>query len=161
MSVAAVAVLIGALTVANLGKHTPVPTLTAAAPSSNAAVDGGACTGLSGATVTDRYGDPGTVAGVVASFEHAYYRLRSADAALRVVAPEAGLVADVLAAGIRSIPEGSTYCVAITPIAAGSANVHVVERHPDRSRTDYLQVINTRPDGAGLLITNIQKQAAQ
>jgi hypothetical protein len=95
----------------------------------------------------------------VASFENAFYRLRSADTALRVVAPEAGLAADALAAGIASIPVGSTYCVAITPIAGGSANVHVVEQHPDHTRTDYLQVINTRPDGPGLLITNIQKQA--
>ncbi|WP_051025591.1 hypothetical protein [Nocardia aobensis] len=159
VTVAAVAVLTGALTVAHPGGHTAVPTRTAAPPSSNAAAVGGACAGLTGATVTDRDGDPRTVAGVVASFENAYYRLRSADAALRVVAPEAGLAADALAAGIASIPEGSTYCVAITPIATGSANVHVVEQHPDRSRTDYLQVINTRTDGANLLITNIQKQA--
>ncbi|WP_157122216.1 hypothetical protein [Nocardia violaceofusca] len=159
VTAAAVLVLIGALVVADPSGHTAVPTPTAAPPSTNAAADGGACAGLTGATVTDRDGDPRTVAGTVASFENAYYRLRSADAALRVVAPEAGLAADALAAGIASIPEGSTYCVAITPIAAGSANVHVVEQHPDRSRTDYLQVINTRPDGAGLLITNIQKQA--
>ncbi len=159
VTVAAVAVLIGALTVANSGGNTVVPTRTAAPPSSNAAADGGACAGLTGATVTDQDGDPRTVAGVVAFFDNAYYRLRSADAALRVVAPEAGVAADALAAGIASIPAGSTYCVAITPIAAGSANVHLVEQHPDRSRTDYLQVINTRPDGAGLRITNIQKQA--
>lgn len=159
VTMAASLVLVGALTVANPSGHTAVPTPTAAPPSSNAAAAGGACAGLTGATVTDRDGDPRTVAGVVASFENAYYRLRSADAALRVVAPEAGLAADALAAGIASIPAGSTYCVAITPIAAGSANVHVVEQHPDRSRTDYLQVINTRPDGAGLRITNIQKQA--
>jgi hypothetical protein len=159
VTVAAVAVLIGAMTVADPGGHTPVPTRTAAPPSSKTAADGGACAGLSGDTVTDRDGDPRTVAGVVASFENAYYRLRSADAALRVVAPEAGLAADALAAGIASIPAGSTYCVAITPVAAGSANVHVVEQHPDRTRTDYLQVINTRPTDSGLLITNIQKQA--
>ena len=159
VTAAAVLVLIGALVVADPNGHTLVPTRTAAPPPSNAAADGGACGGLTGATVTDRDGDTRTVAGVVASFENAYYRLRSADTALRVVAPEAGLAADALAAGIASIPVGSTYCVAITPIAGGSANVHVVEQHPDHTRTDYLQVINTRPDGPGLLITNIQKQA--
>ncbi|MBF6272927.1 MULTISPECIES: hypothetical protein [Nocardia] len=159
MTVAAVLMLIGALVVVDPGGHTQVPTRTAAPPASGTAVAGVACAGLTGATVTDRDGDIRTVAGVVASFENAYYRLRNADAALRVVAPEAGLAADALAAGIASIPAGSTYCVAITPIGAGSANVHVVEQHPDRTRTDYLQVINTRPDGPGLLITNIQKQA--
>ncbi|MBF5000681.1 hypothetical protein IRT45_26435 [Nocardia sp. BSTN01] len=159
VTVAAVLVLIGALVVADPGGHGLAPTRTAAPPTSNAATAGGACAGLTGTTVTDRDGDTRTVAGVVASFENAYYRLRNADAALRVVAPEAGLAADALAAGIASIPAGSTYCVAITPIAGGSANVHVVEQHPDRTRTDYLQVINTRPDGPGLVITNIQKQA--
>ncbi|OXR39699.1 hypothetical protein B7C42_08233 [Nocardia cerradoensis] len=159
VTVAALLVLIGALTVADHGGHTPVPAFTAAPPTSSASAVGGACAGLTGTTVTDREGDPATLAGVVASFENAYYRLRDADAALRVVAPEAGLAAGALAAGIASIPAGSTYCVAITPIAAGSANVHVVEQHPDRTRTDYLQVINTRPTNSGLLITNIQKQA--
>ncbi|WP_143860569.1 hypothetical protein [Nocardia cerradoensis] len=159
MTVGAVLVLIGALVVADPGRHTAVPTRTAALPTSSAAAASGACAGLTGATVTDRDGDTVTVAGVIASFENAYYRLRNADAALRVVAPEAGLAVDALAAGIASIPAGSTYCVAIAPIGVGSANVHVVEQHPDRTRTDYLQVINIRPDGPGLLITNIQKQA--
>ncbi|MFI7194411.1 hypothetical protein [Nocardia nova] len=159
VTVAAVLVLIGALTVADHGGHTPVPAHTAAPPTNSAAVASGACAGLSGTTVTDREGDTATIAGVVASFENAYYRLRDVDAALRVVAPEAGLAADALAAGIASIPAGSTYCVAITPIAAGSANVHVVEQRPDRTRIDYLQVINIRPTDNGLLITNIQKQA--
>ncbi|MDN2500625.1 hypothetical protein FHY52_28655 [Nocardia nova] len=159
VAVAAVLVLIGAFVVVDPSGHTQVPTRTAVPLTSNAAAAGGACAGLTGATVTDRDGDTRTVAGVVASFENAYYRLRDANAALRVVAPEAGLTAGALAAGIASIPAGSTYCVAITPFAAGSANVHVVEQHPDHTRTDYLQVINTRPDGPGLVITNIQKQA--
>jgi hypothetical protein len=159
VAVAAVLVLIGALVVADPSGHTQVPTRIAVPPTSNAAATGGACAGLTGATVTDRDGDTRTVVGVVASFENAYYRLRDANAALRVVAPEAGLAAGALAAGIASIPAGSTYCVAVTPIGAGSANVHVVEQHPDHTRTDYLQVINTRPNGPGLLITNFQKQA--
>src|SRR5690606_7878783 len=46
----------------------PSPTATAAGP----------CTGLSGTVVTDRAGDPTTVAGVIASFEAAYYIHRDA-----------------------------------------------------------------------------------
>ncbi len=133
--------------------------VTAVAPSATAAVEG-ACTGLSGTVVTDRLADTTTtLAGVIAAFEAAYYIDRSAEAAMRLLAPESGITADGLAAGIASIPIGSTHCVAITPISETTANVHVVELHPDRQRVDYLQVINTRPvEGGGLLISNVQGQ---
>ncbi|MFD6108420.1 hypothetical protein ACFWFQ_37885, partial [Nocardia salmonicida] len=74
--------------------------------------------------------------------------------------PEAGLVAAALTAGIASIPPGTTHCVAITLIADTAAEVHLVERHRDSSRIDYLQLINTRREPTGdILITNIQKRA--
>ena len=158
VTVGTVLVLIGALTVADPGGRTAIPTVTAAPPTRAAANATGPCAGLSGSTVTDRDATTDTVAGVVARFEFAYYRLRSADRALDVVAPEAGLVPDALANGIGSIAAGSAYCVAITPVGEWTANVHVVEQHPDHTRTDYLQVINARPGERGLLITNIQKQ---
>ncbi|MBF6176795.1 hypothetical protein [Nocardia blacklockiae] len=121
---------------------------------------GGACAGLSGPVVTDRSGDTTTVAGVIAAFEAAYYIGRSAEEALRVVAPEAGITAQALADGIASIPAGTTHCVAITPLGANTANVHIVEMHPDGQRMDYLQVVNTRPTpGGGLLIINFQAQS--
>lgn len=133
---------------------------TAVAPSATAAAAEGACTGLSGTLVTDRPADTtATVAGVIAAFEAAYYIDRSAEAAMRLLAPESRITADGLAAGIASIPIGSTHCVAITPISETTANVHVVQLGPDRQRVDYLQVINTRPgDGGGLLISNVQGQ---
>ncbi|MBF6100569.1 hypothetical protein IU510_21150 [Nocardia cyriacigeorgica] len=134
-----------------------IPTLTAA-PVATAEL-GEACTGLTGTSVTDVAGDTRSLPGVIAAFEHAYYRHRDAAAALGLVAPEAGLTTDALAAGIASIPAGTTHCVAITPIAENAAEVHLAELHPDGSRVDYLQLINTRTTAHGeVLITNIQKR---
>lgn len=118
----------------------------------------GACAGLTAATVTAGPGDLATVTGVIAAFEYAYYYQRSADGALAMLTPDAGIAREPLASGIASIPAGTTHCVAITPIADATADVHLVELHPDHSRTDYLQVINLRHAPTGLLINNIQKQ---
>ncbi|WP_157116567.1 hypothetical protein [Nocardia vaccinii] len=121
----------------------------------------GVCAGLSGAVVTTSAGNPATLEGVIATFEAAYYSARSAPDALRVVAPEAGITEQGLAAGIASIPPGTTHCVAITPVTANTATVHLVELHPDQHRVDYLQVINTIPapnPGGGLLISHVQEQ---
>ncbi|MFE3228572.1 hypothetical protein [Nocardia sp. NPDC059228] len=123
-----------------------------------AAVRSDACTGLSAPTITDGAGDTTSVAGVIAAFEFAYYHQRSADAAMRLLAPDAGIALEPLTAGIASIPAGTTHCVGITPITDNTADVHLVELHLDRTRTDYLQVINLRRTGTGPLIYNIQKQ---
>ncbi|MFJ1460972.1 hypothetical protein [Nocardia sp. N2S4-5] len=161
---ALVAVTIGVLAVTR-PTHQPGPaTATGASLAVPAATTttaaGGACAGLSGPVVTDRSGDTTTVAGVIAAFEAAYYIGRSAEEALRVVAPEAGITVQALADGIASVPAGTTHCVAITPIGANTANVHIVEMHPDGQRMDYLQVVNTRPTpGGGLLIINFQAQS--
>ncbi|WP_280362791.1 hypothetical protein [Nocardia wallacei] len=148
----------GALTTRHPDQHIAAPAQTAVPPTSSATAPmGGACKGLTGAVVTDGAGDTATLAGIIAGFEHAYYRARSADAAMRLLAPESGITPEALAAGIASIPLGTTHCVAITPLADTTAAVHLVELHPDRHRTDYLQVINTRPGDAGApVITNIQ-----
>lgn len=131
----------------------PQTTTTAAATSTS-----NACAGLDGSVVTDTAGDTATVPGAIAAFQHAYYVGRDAAAALAVVGPEAGLDAAALAAGIASIPAGTTHCVAITPITGGAAEVHLVERHPDGRRIDYLQLVNTRSDSGRVLITNFQKR---
>ncbi|MEU7765061.1 hypothetical protein AB0B25_08055 [Nocardia sp. NPDC049190] len=133
----------------------PIPTLTAGPPTPPS---GGACAGLSGHTVTYAAGDTHSMAGVIAAFEHAYYVQRSSEAAMQLVAPEAGLSSEAVSAGIASIPTGTTHCVGITPIAEGAAEVHLVERHPDGLRIDYLQLINIRQDPSNTVITNIQKQ---
>ncbi|MBF6176057.1 hypothetical protein [Nocardia blacklockiae] len=157
---AAAATLIFAtvLTSTEAGQRRADPVQTAMPPTSTAASAGAdACAGLSGPVVTDGAGDTSTVAGTIAGFEHAYYRLRSAADAMRLLAPETGIAAEPLAAGIASVPTGTTHCVAITPLTDTTAAVHLVELHPDRQRIDYLQVINTRPaDGGALMITNIQ-----
>lgn len=136
----------------------PPPTLTSVQPST-ARLRPEACAGLTGDIVTDSAGDPGTVTGVIAAFEHAYYTVRDAEAALRLTAPEAGLDPHILAAGIASIPAGTRHCVAITTFADTAADVHLVEIRPDGQRRDYLQVINVGRDGNRLLITNIQKRS--
>ncbi|MRH92959.1 hypothetical protein GFY24_37025 [Nocardia sp. SYP-A9097] len=137
----------------------PVAVSTTTAPSTTpAAMREGACAGLSAATITEGIGDTSSVAGVIAAFEYAYYRQRSADTAIRLLAPDAGIALEPLAAGIASVPVGTTHCVAITPIADTTVNVHLVELHPDHTRTDYLQVINLRRTESGLQINNIQKQ---
>ncbi|MEU4651671.1 hypothetical protein [Nocardia fluminea] len=120
----------------------------------------GPCAGLAGTVVADRAGDPNTLEGVIASFEAAYYIDRDAAKAMVLLAPETGITAEALAAGIASIPPGTRHCVAITPIASGTATVHIAEVHPDRKRVDYLQLINTRPadTNGALLISNFQKQ---
>ncbi|WP_157124432.1 hypothetical protein [Nocardia pseudovaccinii] len=154
------AVLVG-VAINSIAEH---PDTTAVIPTATAGIatstppTGGPCTGLSGPTVTDTVGDTHSLTGVIAAFEHAYYRQRSAEAALRLVASEAGLTAEGLAAGIASIPTGTTHCVAITPIAEGTADVHLVEQHPNGERIDYLQLINVGHNPDGVVITNIQKR---
>jgi hypothetical protein len=119
------------------------------------------CSGLSGTVVTTRAGNPDTIAGVIATFESAYYIERSGAKAVALVAPEAGMTVQALDDGIGSIPVGTRHCVAITPVTVNTANVHLVELHPDGRRVDYLQVINTvsAPEpGGGLLISHVQEQ---
>ncbi|MDR7172877.1 hypothetical protein J2W56_006643 [Nocardia kruczakiae] len=157
---AAIAILVGAAVAVHGGHQPPRGGGTGPVMTSVSAA-AGACAGLSGTVVTDRGGDRATVVGVIATFEDAYYRLRSAEAAMQVLAPETGITAQSLAAGIDTIPVGTTYCVAITPVTSNTANVHIVELHPDHKRVDYLQVINTIPApglGGGLLISHVQEQ---
>ncbi len=118
-----------------------------------------ACSGLSGHTITTGPGDTRTPAGVVAAFEYAYYVERSAEAALKLVSPDAGLAPDRLAAAIAGLPVGTTHCVGITSIADNTTEVHLVELRPDGRRFDYLQLVNVAASGtSGLVITNIQKR---
>ncbi|WP_435592128.1 hypothetical protein [Nocardia sp. bgisy118] len=160
LGVAAVLVVAGIVSIADRD-YTPavIPTLTASPPTTTTSAAAGACAGLSGQIVTDGPGDIHSPAGVIAAFEHAYYVQRNAEAALRLIAPEVGIIPEALAAGIASIPPGTVHCVAITPIADGAADVHLVELHPDGQRIDYLQLINLghNPDGA-TVISNIQKR---
>ncbi|MFD6105137.1 hypothetical protein ACFWFQ_20990, partial [Nocardia salmonicida] len=65
-----------------------IPTLTAA-PTPTTAATNDACAGLTGHSVTDGPGDTRSMPGAIAAFEHAYYQRRDAEAALRLVAPEA------------------------------------------------------------------------
>ncbi|NKY26239.1 hypothetical protein [Nocardia gamkensis] len=162
---AAIAILTGVLVgTATESRDAGQQVQATAAPPSPTNTAQGPCAGLSGEVVTDRAGDPATLAGVIASFESAYYIDRDASKAMPLLAPETGITAEALAAGIASIPPGTRHCVAITAITPTTANVHIAELRPDRTRVDYLQLINTRPaadTGTGtalLLISNFQKQ---
>ncbi|PKV79493.1 hypothetical protein [Nocardia fluminea] len=120
-----------------------------------------ACAGVTAQIATAGAGDTATVAGVIAAFEHAYYVTRSAEQVLRLTSPQAGLAHEPLAAAITALPIGTTHCVGVTSIAENTAEVHLVELHPDGRRFDYLQVINVSAVGpAGLVITNIQKRGS-
>ncbi|MGW5918455.1 hypothetical protein ACWFPY_05640 [Nocardia fluminea] len=120
-----------------------------------------ACAGVTAQIVTAGAGDTATVAGVIAAFEHAYYVTRSAEQVLRLASPQAGLAHEPLAAAITALPIGTTHCVGVTSIAENTAEVHLVELHPDGRRFDYLQVINVSAvEPAGLVITNIQKRGS-
>ncbi|MFF0532702.1 hypothetical protein ACFYT3_30545 [Nocardia amikacinitolerans] len=159
---ALIAVLAAVLVVSadNSGDNGQQAQATTAAPPSSTTTPQGPCTGLTGTVVTDRAGDRATLEGLIASFEAAYYIDRDAAKAMLLLAPETGITAEGLAAGIATIPPGTRHCVAITPIAPTTATVHIVELRPDRTRIDYLQLINTRPadPGGALVISNFQKQ---
>jgi hypothetical protein len=156
---AVLAVVVGVVVGAH-GPHHPTEGGTGAKTASmSASATAGVCAGLSGVVVTERGGDPSTVPGVIATFEDAYYTQRNAEAAVRVIAAESGITQQALAAGIATIPAGTVHCVAITPVTLNTANVHLVEVHPDHKRVDYLQVINTiTGPGGGLLISHVQEQ---
>ncbi|MGW1742103.1 hypothetical protein ACWCPQ_25245 [Nocardia sp. NPDC001965] len=161
---ATAAIITGAGIVHVTGHHdtrvaAPAPTPAGTPSTTTAAVGAAACEGLTGETVTDSNSWPDSVAGVIAAFEYAYYRHRDASAALRLVAPEAGIRPDALAAGIASIPAGTRHCVAITPLATGVAEVHLAETRPGGHRIDYLQLINLRDTTDGPVITNIQNRS--
>ncbi|MGW4365482.1 hypothetical protein ACWEKT_07535 [Nocardia takedensis] len=132
-----------------------------AASTTSAEITGteGACAGLSGTVVTDRPGDPATVAGVIASFQAAYYA-RDVETAIRLVAPESGITREGLTEGIATIPVGTVHCVAVTPVADDTANAHIVQLAPNGKRDDYLQIVNTvSGEGGGPLISNVQRQS--
>ncbi len=124
-----------------------------------AATSNDPCTGLSGTVVTTQAGDTDTIAGVIASFEAAYFIDRDGAKAIGLVSPDAGMTEQGLNDGIGSIPKGSRHCVAVTPLSVNTANVHLVELHPDGRRVDYLQVVNTitLPGGA-VRISHVQEQ---
>ncbi|MGW5110584.1 hypothetical protein [Nocardia sp. NPDC004123] len=157
-AVAAVVITTAVLAMRSNAQQSVTVSQTVASATTRAPLRSAACAGLSATTITDGAGDTTSVAGVIAAFEYAYYQQRSPDAAMRLLASDAGIALEPLTAGIASIPAGTTHCVAITPITDNTANVHLVELHLDRTRTDYLQVINLHHIGTGLLISNIQKQ---
>ncbi|MGW6332197.1 hypothetical protein [Nocardia rhamnosiphila] len=156
------AIITGAGTLYVTGQHdTQVAAPAFPAPSSTITANphGAACEGLTGETVTTGTAAPGTIAGAITAFEAAYYRQRDAAAALRWVAPEAGISPEALAAGIASIPAGTRHCVAVTPLANGVAEVHLAEARLGGQRIDYLQLINLRDTADGPIITNIQNRS--
>lgn len=98
-------------------------------------------------------------AAVIASFERAYFHDRDAGAARKFVAADARVgSAEELAAGIASIPAGTTGCVLVRKTSEGLYSVDLFSRAPNGALEQYRQTITTITAPAatpGALITGI------
>ncbi len=90
-------------------------------------------------------------------FQHAFYVERSAERALEVVAPEAGVSpASVIQRGIESVPLGTDYCVRVVTLDDSRYSVEVTERRPGMVPATYdKQLVTTAVVGGRTLITGI------
>lgn len=129
------------------------------APSTTPGPDTEWCSRLAAGTViSEGSTDHGEAA--IAGFEAGYYIARDAARARTNVAPDArvGSVQD-LAAGINTVPTGTTHCVIAKQVAPGIFAVDIFARHPDGVLDHHPQTITTvdapqAPHGA--LITSIE-----
>ncbi|UGT44650.1 serine/threonine protein kinase [Nocardia yamanashiensis] len=105
---------------------------------------------------------PGSTASgpdVVLAFQYAYYTLRSGAAAREVVAEDATNIspAEKIQSAIDVMPEGTQYCVQITPVSGSTDRwtARVTEQRPDSLPETYWQTVTTRTVGDRTLITRI------
>jgi len=138
--------------------HSPRP---AAAPAStpDPLLGGGPdCTATRTAGLVRGNGTGSIMSGpdVILAFQRAYYGLRDGSQARAVVAPDASVPpADVIQAGISTIPTGTTYCVTITPLTQDRWTVTVTESHPDTTTRSFAEVVTTAQINGRALITSI------
>lgn len=101
-------------------------------------------------------GDQSSGEGVIAAFEHAYYSLRSADAVIAVMAPGAVSYSPAeVQAGIDSIPAGTTYCMTVTGVSAGTYALELTETRPSGKGASLFQRITTAEIDGRHFITSI------
>lgn len=165
---AATAAALAALAVATLtptsGSSThPAPPKPAAAPAAPSTQDptlggGPDCTATRTSGLVRGNGTGATTSGpdAILAFQHAYYSLRDGNQARALVAPDSSVPpADVIQAGISTIPPGTTYCVTITPLTQDRWTVTVTESHPDKTTRSYAEVINTVEVNGRAVLTSI------
>lgn len=101
-------------------------------------------------------GDQNSGEGVIAAFEHAYYTLRSADAAIALLTPPgaAPFAADMQSA-INATPEGTTYCMTVTGVSAGTYAMELTESRPSGKGASLFQRITTAEIDGRHFITSI------
>lgn len=103
-------------------------------------------------------GDGKSPAGAVLAFQYGYYVQRDADAALKAVAKDR-IVGDstALQKGIDAVPEGTTHCVSITTESKNTAEVEIIETHPDGTELVHEQTVTTTRDGDRVVIETIKE----
>ncbi|MGW4354630.1 hypothetical protein ACWELJ_21375 [Nocardia sp. NPDC004582] len=95
-------------------------------------------------------------ADVVLAFQHAYYVTRSGAVARSFTTPDALVpTAEVIDGGIATIPQGTRYCVSVSPGPDGQWSVVVTEIRPDTGVQSYPQLVTTTVVGGQTLITRI------
>ncbi|MFD4406636.1 hypothetical protein ACFWPH_28135 [Nocardia sp. NPDC058499] len=132
---------------------TSAPTLRSVAPTTAPRCP----TRIEGDTVTGA-GRGGTGSGpeAILAFENAYYIERSGAAARTFTTAEASVpVAEVIQAGIDSVPAGTTHCVRISPAGPDTWAVDLSEYRPGEGPQLYLQTITTTRRDDKVLITGI------
>lgn len=93
---------------------------------------------------------------VILAFQHAYYVGRDGTQARAVVAPDANVPgADVIQAGISTVPAATTHCVAITGQAQNRYAITVTETHPDTTTRSFAEVITTTQVNGRTVIASI------
>ncbi len=102
-------------------------------------------------------GNKGTAENVILAFQNAYYHDRSGAAARAFVTPDASVSpAEVIDAGIATVPQGTHYCVQISPSSDEHWSVVIVENRPDQSVHTYRQLVTVARQANGdYLITGI------
>lgn len=153
----AVVVIGGGVALANAfsGSESPpaplLPESVSATAACESSVDGPITTG-NGA------GEPTSTPGAVLAFQYGYYVQRDADAALKAVATD-GIVGDTkaLQKGIDAVPEGTTHCVSITTDGKNTADVEIIETHPDGTELVHAQTVTTTREGDRVVIETIKE----
>ncbi|WP_156371167.1 hypothetical protein [Nocardia arizonensis] len=93
---------------------------------------------------------------VILAFQHAYYVSRSGTAARTLTTADAAVpTAEVIGAGIASVPAGTQHCVLITPLADGRFDVVITEARPDAAVRTYRQFVTVTETGGVIAITKI------
>lgn len=94
----------------------------------------------------------------ILAFQYAYYVQRSGAMARSLVAPEAGMEpAEVIDAGIATIPPGAEHCVSVTP-QGERFGVVITETRPGGEVRTYRQLVTVANRDGRTVITEIGRQ---